>query len=505
MGIIERILNRNGYIKYSSDMRAPAIIRQMAEHNKFSVPSGTLAQTQAELYQRLSWVNIAVSMVARLAAIVQFNVMKWEGEKKVQVENHDFEILLRKPNPLQSRFEFFEGTYSNRKLTGNAYWYLNKSSEQSPPAEMWVLSPHRIKPVPDKNMFIKGYVYDPGDGTEIPLEPWEVIHFKEFHPNNPFVGLSPIEAIATQAIGDMKAVEHNTKFFADGAQMPKILAFADPIEDTQWEQIKNDFKDKGNKRETMFMRNAGPGGVQLIQNGVTQRDMEFLAGREFTKEEIYSLLAPGLASILDVNATEANSKTGEATLMSKAVYPMQVSMAEKITAEILPLYADGLVGEFEDIRERDRELILKEQAEFSKTHTLNEIRLEYYNDEPIKDERGDKLPLELGGNQNQPEETDTINIQKSEKSETPFVKDLCAYKRKALNYFDKKKSLGFTFKSENIDKMQIDRIKTKLLNCKTKEDVTAVFEAEGEQQAPAGMKVLVDELVKLSNAILEAK
>jgi len=81
MGIIERILNSRGYIKYSSDMRAPAIIGQMAEHNKFSVPSGTLAQTQSELYQRLSWVNIAVSMVARLAAIVHFNVMKWEGEK----------------------------------------------------------------------------------------------------------------------------------------------------------------------------------------------------------------------------------------------------------------------------------------------------------------------------------------------------------------------------------------------------------------------------------------
>jgi hypothetical protein len=256
----------------------------------------------------------------------------------------------------------------------------------------------------------------------------------------------------------------------------------------------------------MFMRNVGPGGVQLLQSGVTQRDMEFLAGREFTKEEIYSLFAPGLASVLDVNATEANSKTGEATLMSKAVYPMQVSMAEKITSEILPLYGQNLVGEFEDIRERDRELILKEQEVFSKTHTINEIRLEYYSDDPINDERGDKLPLELGGNQNQPANVDTINIQpKSEEViQSPFVKDICAYKRKALNYFDKNKSLGFTFKSDNIDDMQISRIKTKLLNSKSKEDVISAFDVE-EEHTPVGMKSLLVELSKLSSALIESK
>ena len=38
--------------------------------------------------------------------------------------------------------------------------------------------------------------------------------------------------------------------------------------------------------------------------------MQFLEERNFTKEEIFGKLAPGLASVLAVNATEANALAG---------------------------------------------------------------------------------------------------------------------------------------------------------------------------------------------------
>lgn len=498
MSVIDNLLNRLGYAKYSSTMRAPSIFGSMAEAEKYNIPSGVLAQTQAELYQRISWINIAVSNVAKLASTVKFEVKEIKGEKLTQIDNHPFEQLLRKPNPLQSRFEFLETTYAFRKLTGNAYWWLNKTNEKSPPAEMWTISPHRIKPVPDKNLFIKGYLYDPGNGQEIPLEAWEVVHFKEFHPNNPFVGLSPIESIAAQAVGDMEATKWNTKFFGESnAKLPGILTFADPIADDQWEKLKKDVKDKSNKRELMLLRNTGAGAVSYVQTGITQKDMEFLAGRTFTKEEIFALFAPGLASVLAVNATEANAKTGENTLISKAVYPMQVSMAEKITAEILPLYGENLIGEFEDIRQKDRELQLREEEMFSKTHTVNEIRAEYYGDDPLQDERGNLLPIELKPAVSQPEPID-------EPAEDDFDKDMKAYKKKAVNCLNKKQALNFVFESESIDKVQLGRIKNKLANCKSKDEVTAVFEGEKNQHVPSGMDDLINELKSISERLIEA-
>ena len=500
MSIIDNLLKRMGYEKYMADMRAPSIFGRMAEANQFNIPSGKLSQTQAELYQRISWINIAVSNVSKLASTVKFDVKTIQGERTMHVENHPFEQLLRRPNPLQSRFEFLETTYAFRKLTGNAYWWLNKTGPKSAPAEMWTISPHQIRPVPDKNLFIKGYLYDPGDGSEMPLEPWEVVHFKEFHPTNPFVGLSPIEAIAAQAVGDMKATEWNAKFFGESnARLPGILAFADPIADDEWDKLKRDAAAKSSKREIMFLRNTGSGAVQWIQSGVTQKDMEFLAGRTFTKEEIFALFAPGLASILAVNATEANAKTGENTLISKAVYPMQVSMAEKITSEILPLYGENLVGEFEDIRERDRELQLREEEMFSRTHTLNEIRAEFYNDDPLVDERGNMLLVELG----KPAILE-IDDQKPGEEDNKFQRDMKAYKKKAINCFSKNQPLDFEFESDAIDGIQLRRIKNKLTTCKNKDEITSVFESEKDKHIPSGLDDLIGELKSLSEKLITA-
>lgn len=505
MSILDDLARRLGYTKYYSGTGgAPSIMGRTAQAEQFNIPRGDLAQTQSQLYQRISWVNIAVSNVAKLASTVPFHVKALEGEKTIDIDNHPFELLLRKPNPLQSRFEFLEATYAYRKLTGNAYWWKNALNEKAAPAELWVIPPNKIKVVPDKNLFIKGYLYDPGDGSQIPLDAWEIIHFREFHPNNPFVGLSPIESIAAQAVGDMKATEYNTKFFADGAQLTPTLAFADPIEDTAWEKLKADYKHMSSKREVMFMRSVGAGGVQVLTTGLNQKDMQFLEGRQFTKEEIYSLFAPGLASILAINATEANAKTGENTLMSKAVYPMQVSMAEKITAEILPLYGENLTGEFEDVRQKDRELELRELESYAKSHTIDEIRQQFYNDEPIGDERGKLLLAEVTGQSGFMADMPEMPEEEPNEALTKFAVDMKAYKRKAVNSLAKDKPLDFDFESQNIDGAQLSRIRNKLKRCKTKEDIAGVFEAEKDQRLYAGMDDLIGELSTLSDRLVTA-
>ena len=60
-----------------------------------------------------------------------------------------------------------------------------------------------------------------------------------------------------------------------------------------------------------MMQNVGPGGMEWIPTGMTQKDMEFILGRVASKEEIFMMFAPGLSSVLAVNATEANSEAGE--------------------------------------------------------------------------------------------------------------------------------------------------------------------------------------------------
>jgi hypothetical protein len=205
--------------------------------------------------------------------------------------------------------------------------------------------------------------------------------------------------------------EWNTRLFKENnARLPGILAFADFVQEPEWGNIKRDTREKAAKREMMMLRGAGKGGVEWLQNAVSHRDMEFLEGRKFTKEEIWGALAPGLSSMLAVNATEANARSGRATYNEKTLYPILTMMQKKITHQILVSYGENLVGEFDDVRVTDRELELSEQTEYGKTHTINEVRKEKYDEDPLPDNdpRGKMFIAEISPRQVAPSPTGDV-------------------------------------------------------------------------------------------------
>ena len=481
---------------------------QTAGAERFNLPDPSIYSNQADLYCRLSWVMAAVSAVAGDAALVELNVKRAWGERMRDIPNHPFETLIHKPNPLDSRYEFLYATVAMKKLTGNAYWWMNCENENLPPDELWLIPSHMIQPVPDDKMYLRGYLYYPGNGAEVMLEPWQVVHFRSFNPFSRFVGLSDIEALALVAQGDLGMQDWNTRLFKENnARLPGILTFEQMVEDGRWNKIKSDTREAARKRELLMLRGVGGGGVNWIQNAVSQKDMEFLAGRKANKEELWSVLAPGLAAMLDVTATEANAKAGRATFNERAIYPQLVMMQEKITLNILPRYGDSLYAEFDDIRYVDRQLELQEMDAYSKAHTYAEIREKYYTDKPLGDERDNMLPVQLAGKVNPmvPEselaDVSTPEQTQSDTKEQPAMKaDLKRWQRKAM----KKVGQDVAFESELIPAMVAASIHSQLPTCKTESDVRSLFMnmLEGEPSALVvleGIRLGVEAL-KVTNA-----
>ena len=401
MSVLQDILARSRpAVKTAPITDAPSWALSAARQEKHDIPDPATIERQAQLYQKLDWVQTAIETVAQMAATTPFEVRSKAGEDSTAIKNHPFEELLQRPNPLQSRFEFLEATFSYRRLTGNCYWWLNRPSPEAPPEELWIIPAHQIAPVPDERMYLRGYLYDDGSGRKIPLELWEIVHFRVFHPLNKFVGLSAIESLRLASYGDLAAQEWSTNFYArDNAKVAGFLAFADPIENTRWEKMQADTARQygGTKNKRMMMlRGVGPGGVQWIQTNLSQADMQYLDGRQFTKEEIWSRLAPGLSSMLAINANEANARSGENTLRALAVQPALTAVAEKITNDLLPAYGDALLGTFEDVRYKDKAQELQEQQAYERVHTIEEVRQKFYQDKPLGDDRDKLLPAEIG-------------------------------------------------------------------------------------------------------------
>lgn len=369
-----------------------------ADAEKYNLPDPSIYANQADLYRLVTWVLQSVDAVASASALTPFEVARIiKGKEPKDIPNHDFEILLRKPNPMDSRYEFLYATVAHFVLNGNAYWWLNRANEYDAPDEMWVIPPHMIQPIPDEQLYLKGFLYTTGNGQEFFLEPHEIVHFKNFNPFSRFVGLSKVESIAKIAQGDLGMADWNTRFFKDNnARLASVMTFEQMVADPTWEKIKADTREAARKREMLMLRGVGQGGVNWLQNSISQKDMEFLAGRQANKEEIMGALAPGLFTWLSGQSTYSNANANRAAFNELAVYPIHIMMNERITLDILPAYGGReLIGHFEDVRINDKVLELQEQERYAITHTIAEIREEFYGDEPLGDDRDKLLPSQI--------------------------------------------------------------------------------------------------------------
>ncbi|HOW77937.1 MAG TPA: phage portal protein [Verrucomicrobiota bacterium] len=486
--IFEKLLARWGYAKAQVES-PPAWLGATAEAQRFEIMDGSLWRNQAELYQRLSWVLIAVSHTASMVAKTPLRVMQRKGEKLSQIDNHPFEVLLDRPNPTNSRYELLYSIAAYRALTGNGYWDINRGGPNEPPQELYTIPTPNCWPRLGGQLIVEEYEYDPGNGQIEHLPAWRVLHCKTFHPANPFVGMSPIEALAVVATGDLAMQKWNTNWFGkDNAKPAGILAFKDRFQGDQWKEMQQQVKDEygGTKRQLMMLHGVGQGQVNWVQTALTQKDMEFLGARRFNKEEILAVYAPGLASMLDVNATEANAKAGE-RIFRDYCYEQMDALAQSITNRILPAYGPDLVAQFDDIRITDRSLELAEQGEYARVHTVDEVRAKYYDDDPLGDDRGLLLPAQVGPATGLPGQEPATVVpvapeggSMAEEPEEPAVEateqkrhtELHAWRRYALK---RKGEDAAAFKCEHVPGDVAEVIRGRLLVAGNAEEVKAAF------------------------------
>lgn len=494
MGIFDGLMKRLGYYKAAGrEMQSDHGTFPMAyaEEKRWQMPLPELFANQADLYRRLSWINSAVSVVAQTGATTRFGVKRRRGEDVIEITNHPFELLLEDPNSLQSRFEFLVTAFSYYKLTGNNYIWLNRTEPTAVPMEMWIVPPSEIVPVPDGNLFIQGYEYQPSNSAAMLIPPWQIVHVKSFNPHNQFLGLSPVESVARQSYSDLGKTERDSKLFNDqNGNPPGIMAFADNYSNDEWEQMQREVEERARKMKRFLMiRNTKQGGVNWLQTAMSNVDLQYLDSRRFAKEEIYDVFAPGLASMLSVNATEANSKTGKGTFGEYTLWPMLDALAQKITTSILPAYGLKLKGEFDDPRTKDRVLEMQEMSEYAKTHTISEVRQKYYQDAPLGDARDNLLPAQITATSGaEPKEAPpALAVAPPEMSQSPEPEDMPEpmdddemeikrWKLKARKAIKAGRSANVNFNSEIIPAEYQSTIRAALAEAKTSEDIDRAFE-----------------------------
>jgi HK97 family phage portal protein len=437
-----------------------------------------------------SWVFSCIEMIAREVGASTFQVVEHHGpdEEPTQISNHPLEQLLRRPNPYMGRAFLWQYSTWWLKLDGNFYWFV-LCDDDGQPVELWPLPSFAVRTVfsDDAARIIDYYEYWVG-GIVYKIPPQYIVHVKRPNPFNPFIGLSELVAAMLPADSDSAMARWNAAFFGKQNTMPSAiinLSSGDPnmpINPADRERLQADLIDDyaAHERRT-FITTANSVSADLL--GWNPQEMDFLAGREFTKSEIFTVYGVHLG-VVDPNATEANAKVGEQRF-KETVWALLTLIAEQLTVELVePFYAwwvgaPELEAAFEDIRPLDRELLLRERESAKGVLTISEIRADYYQKEPLGDERDDLLETEVMG-----ATAGDFGVPDFSFADVPIPQaiasaidaDLRKWRTKALRALKRGESADVDFESAVLPVDLIGHLRLHLQAASTPADIAAAFE-----------------------------
>jgi HK97 family phage portal protein len=520
MGMVNNFLRRFGYVREEAYKREIEKMQrwqmQTADAQQWTLPDPYIFANQADLYRVNSNLGSALDLLAGDIGMARFHVKRMRGEEELDIPNHEFETLFENPNPLHTGTELVGATVRDYILNGNAAWFLNRNSWAEKPREIWYVPFNRLTPVPDGRMYIKGYEYNPGNGKQEEMLPtWQIVHFKNYNPFHDFIGLSPIESLVDILLGDigMRKTQRQT-YVQNLGEPPSILAFRDYIQDDAWNEVRRKVDESSKNNNMLMLRGVGES-VTWMSRAMSNKDMDFVAQLRQNMMDIFNRVAPGALAMLETSANRSTADAARATYSETMWRYMQI-VARKVTKEILYVYAWGekLRGEFDDPRIVDRQLELAEIQEFAKYHTIEEVRQEKYQDDPLGDDRDKLLPVQVNSTtgdgteppaqprpMNEQRQAETMDEPEDETDEASksVISDLMRLRRMAVGGKTEKVQ---AFKSDHIPAKMLADIKRRLPLLTQKADIERLFAVKIESFKP---KPKVDPLQVLRGLELTVK
>lgn len=268
---------------------------------------------------------------------------------EVEVKRGPLIDILQSVNPWWTFGRLMEMTELSLCLWGEAFWFLERGpSGMGQPREIYWGRPDRVSILPDPENYIKGFLYEPENGTQdLAFLASEVIWFRYANPLDEYAGLAPLGAARISADYSTSAMRSNTRLFNNGMQIGGIVMpdANSPRELTpgQAKELDSYFtrrfqgQDKAHRWATMRHH------YDIWQGGTTPKEAEFLGGLAWSLEEVARAYKVPL-DLIGGQRTYANVEAAEKGLWLRCLIPEGGFIAEELTEQFLPMFP-AQVGE----------------------------------------------------------------------------------------------------------------------------------------------------------------
>ena len=262
--------------------------------------------------------------------------------------DHPLQRLLDSPNPFWSRSDLWRATETYLSLWGAAFWALERD-ENGSIAEIWPLRPDKMRPIPDAQRYIKGFVYV-GAGSElVPYLPDDVVWMRYFNPLDEYAGLSPIAPLRQSADMGMDALRANRKLLQNDSTPGLIIETEGFPTDADVSEFYARWESRFQGVEKMRRPALLSPGMKASNLGFSPRDMEYIESLRWSLEDVTRVFGVPKVMIGDLeNTTFSNFNTARRLFWEDTIAAQLAFYQESLRQHLLPHFGDdSLTVEFD--------------------------------------------------------------------------------------------------------------------------------------------------------------
>lgn len=301
-------------------------------------------------YQQVATVYVAATKIAEAISKIPVELESGEGGTEKRITDHPLLDKIENANTLLLGNQLLWATAVCMCLHGEAFWWPDGEYTEARrgggkvPGLFWLLSPRSMREVVTDGR-LTGWKYET-NGMRREFAADEVVYFRRYCPTNEIRGMSPLAAATLDVNLEYKSASWNEKFYENGAR-PPFYVYSPPETSAIVAKDRADFQ-RHLEEEFAGLRNAHKApvlssGRELRPLAITQRDMDYLEGRRFSREQILAVygVPPAVAGVFEY-ANYANSAEQKRYFWNHTIRPLAHLIEDTIEATLIPRYAPGL-------------------------------------------------------------------------------------------------------------------------------------------------------------------
>lgn len=295
------------------------------------------------------WVFSCANAISNEVASVDFKLMRQTADGPVEIVKHPLLDLLYKVNSYTTCYDHWYRTQMYLEGVGEAPWYLQRATPKGVPTSMILIRPDRLYMKFDEKTIIGKYMYRKDSGSEIEIDPRDIIFLRNPSVMNQFRGMGTVQAAAVTIDSDDFAELWNRNFYFNGARPDFVLQTEKKLSQPVIERLKKLWESlyKGvNNAHKMAVLEEG---LEAKALGLNQKDIDFLEGLRWGRDKILAIFqVPKSILGISEDVNRANAEAAYFSFAKFTVKPRLERIVQQLNEFLVPQFGDDLYLDFKD-------------------------------------------------------------------------------------------------------------------------------------------------------------